>query len=174
MSYVKPRAFARIQRYLARMCCMYVRAFAVVFARERAFPSLATPTSLCLQLDAPVRKSSEEQRWKSIDRDSPVATNDFVARHRAARSLSKCVVDPTSIRGNRFDINYRLLPCTARCTGSDTEATWEDAPLCSRLAARLDTSITMQVYQRPVSMLARVSAVMYVNYRVDGFAARLS
>ena len=60
----------------------------------------------------------------------------FRCRHRTTRSLSKCVVDPTSIRGNRLDINYRLLPCTARCTGSDTEATWEDAPLCNRLAAR--------------------------------------
>lgn len=48
-----------------------------------------------------------------------------------------------------------------RCAGS-----------CSQLAARLDTSITAR-YQRPVSMLARVSAVMYVNYRV-GVAVHLS
>lgn len=145
---------------------MDVCAFAVVFARESV--SLAGNSDESVSA---IRRASQEVVGRATVEEyrSGFAGGDerFRCRHRTARSLSKCVVDPTSIRGDRFDINYRLLPCTARCTGSDTEATWEDAPFCSRLAARLDTSITMQVYQRPVSMLARVPAVMYVNYRVD-------
>ena len=51
--------------------------------------------------------------------------------------------------------------------GSDPEAAWEeDAPVCSRLAMSLDTSITRR-YLGSVSMLT-VSAVMYVNYRIPG------
>lgn len=74
-------------------------------------------------------------------------------------------------KGEPFDINRRLLRVPGRL-GADTEATWEDAPVCSRLAARLDASIT-RGYQPPVSTPARLSAVMYVNYRV-GVMANLS